>query len=212
MLRILLFLSLWMLAAVGRADTLLVLGDSLSAGYGMAPERGWVQLLQQRLEGNGSPYRVVNASISGDTTQGGLQRLPTLLERHQPVLVLIELGANDGLRGTPPALIGRNLRRLVELAQQQGAEVLLLAMRLPPNYGPRYARQFHELYADVSKQTGAGLIPFFLRTVVLEPELMQADGLHPNADAQPMLLEQVWPYLRQRLLAAEAATGSDRID
>ncbi len=172
-----------------------MLGDSLSAAYGMAPEKGWVQLLAQRLAQQHARYEVVNASISGDTTQGGLARLPGLLERHRPEIVIIELGGNDGLRGTPPQAIRQNLQRLVQLAQQSGARVLLLGMQLPPNYGPYYAEKFARSYTEVAHQTAAELVPSFIERVALERELMQADGIHPNARAQPLLLEAVWPRL-----------------
>jgi len=182
-----------------RAETILVLGDSLSAAYGMPAERGWVQLLQQRLVSETPRYEVVNASISGDTTQGGLNRLPGLLEKHRPELVVIELGGNDGLRGTPPARISANLERLVTLAQQSEAKTLLLGIQLPPNYGPVYNARFTAMYSQVSEKTGAALVPFFMEKVALQPELMQSDGLHPNAEAQPLLLDTVWPQLEPLL-------------
>ena len=181
------------------AGNILVLGDSLSAAYGMPAERGWVQLLQNRLDDNMSSHQVVNASISGDTTQGGLNRLPGLLQRYQPELVVIELGGNDGLRGTPPARIAANLEQLVSLAQQRQAKVLLLGMQLPPNYGPAYNARFSAMYKNISDKTGASLVPFFMARVALRPELMQADGIHPNAAAQPLLLETVWPRLNGML-------------
>jgi len=202
-LRSLLLLILWALPLLGRADTVLVLGDSLSAAYGMAANQGWVQLLQQRLVSETPGYQVVNASISGDTTQGGLNRLPTLLQQHQPSVVIIELGGNDGLRGTPPVRIAQNLKQLVNLSKSRGAEVMLLGIRLPSNYGPAYNERFSSLYQQVSDETGAALVPFFMAQVALKPELMQADGLHPNAAAQPFLLDTVWPRLQPILKNVE---------
>ena len=182
-----------------------MLGDSLSAAYGMPQQKGWVSLLQQRLEREGFNYKVINASISGETTHGGLTRLGPQLEKHQPALVIIELGANDGLRGTPLALIETNLTRLVEQAKKYDARVLLLEMRLPPNYGPRYSEGFLQLFTRVAQQQDVELLPFFMAPVVQEPTLMQNDGLHPNARAQPVLLDQVWARLRLLLKAQEQA-------
>jgi len=198
-LRYLLLLIVFVMPFTARAETVLVLGDSLSAAYGMPAERGWVQLLRQRLVSEMPRYEVVNASISGDTTQGGLNRLPGLLEKHQPELVVIELGGNDGLRGTPPAHISANLERLVAMAQQSNARTLLLGIQLPPNYGPAYNARFAAMYSKVSEKTGAALVPFFMEKVALDPGLMQSDGLHPNADAQPLLLDTVWPELKPLL-------------
>lgn len=198
-MRYLLLLIVFVMPFTARAETVLVLGDSLSAAYGMPAERGWVQLLRQRLVSEMPRYDVVNASISGDTTQGGLNRLPGLLEKHQPELVVIELGGNDGLRGTPPAHISANLERLVAMAQQSNARTLLLGIQLPPNYGPAYNARFAAMYSKVSEKTGAALVPFFMEKVALEPGLMQSDGLHPNADAQPLLLDTVWPELKPLL-------------
>lgn len=181
------------------ASTLLVLGDSLSAAYGISREQGWVALLDRRLQQEGYAVEVVNASISGETTQGGLNRLPALLERHQPDIVLLELGANDGLRGTFPAVIHQNLARLTELSQGQGAHVLLLGMQLPPNYGPAYTRRFAALYPAVATARSAALVPFFMARVATESALMLNDGLHPNAAGQPHLLENVWPVLEPML-------------
>lgn len=199
MFRVLFILILLSMASLAQARTLLVLGDSISAAYGMPPERGWVQLLASRLSQHQPDIEVVNASISGDTTQGGIARLPLLLQQHQPRWLLLELGGNDGLRGTPPGIIRKNLLRLVTLAQQSGAEVLLLGMRIPPNYGPVYAKKFADNYHWVAQQTATTLIPFFMQAVALRPELMQADGIHPNAEAQPLLLETLWPQLQPLL-------------
>ena len=196
-------LVLW-LAAFGplaRAETpvILVLGDSLSAGYGIPVERGWVNLLQLRLKERGYPHRVVNASISGDTTSGGLSRLPAALEQHRPALVILELGANDGLRGQPPMVISRNLARLIEQTQQSGARVLLAEMRIPPNYGPLYTQKFQAAFGELAGKYNIPLIPFMLNGVSGNPALIQDDGLHPRAEAQARILENVWPTLETAL-------------
>ncbi len=181
------------------ARTLLVVGDSISAGYGLAEGQGWVRLLEQRLQAQKSDYQVVNASISGDTTAGGLARLPPLLAEHRPDVVAIELGGNDGLRGQPLAQFQRNLTALVQQAKQSGARVLLLGMRLPPNYGPRYTDGFAQVYVDVAKAEGVALVPFLLDGVGGDPAFMQPDGIHPRANAQQRLLDNAWPQL-QRVL------------
>lgn len=195
MLRNLVLTWLFIFTPVSQATTLLVLGDSLSAAYGIAPENGWVALLDKRLQQQGYAVSVVNASISGETTQGGLSRLPRLLEEHQPDIVLLELGANDGLRGTFPPVIRSNLDRLTQLSKKQGARVLVLGMQLPPNYGPAYTRRFAEVFTGVAESHDTALVPFFMEKVALEPTLMQSDGLHPNAAGQPFLLDTVWPAL-----------------
>lgn len=199
-MRSLLWCLLVLLPLSLRAETVLVLGDSLSAAYRMPVERGWVSLLQQRLVSDMPGYQVVNASISGETSQGGLSRLPGLLLQHRPDLVVIELGANDGLRGTPPVRLRQNLRTLIELSQQAGAQVMLLGIRLPPNYGPAYNAQFEVIFSELSAEMKVGLVPFFMARVALKPALMQSDGLHPNARAQPVLLDTVWPRLQPVLL------------
>lgn len=182
-------------AFAARSPTLLVLGDSLSAGFGTALDQGWVSLLKQRIAEQGLPHEVINASISGDTTAGGLSRLPSLLAEHQPAVVIIELGANDGLRGFPPKQIAAALTALTEQAQAAGARVLLAGLRLPPNYGSAYADQFQAVYGQVAAATGAALVPRLLAGVAEDRGLMQADGLHPTAAAQPRLLDNVWPVL-----------------
>lgn len=171
------------------------MGDSLSAAYGMPQQQGWVALLDQKLEKNGFNYEVINASISGETTHGGLTRLPGALDQYKPELVVLELGANDGLRGAPLALIERNLTRLIAQARSAGARVLLLEMRIPPNYGPRYSDGFTALFEKVAQMQDVPMVPFFMAPVVLQPELMQDDGLHPNEQAQPVLLDQLWQPL-----------------
>jgi acyl-CoA thioesterase I len=172
-----------------------VLGDSLSAGYGLKPAEGWVALLEKRLQSQGYEYRVVNASVSGETSGGGLQRLPRALELHKPAVVVVELGANDGLRGLSLALTRDNLTKIVTGARQAGAQVVLVGMRLPPNYGPRYTNDFMTMYREIASASHVALVPFLLESVALKPALMQADGLHPTAQAQPALLDTVWPVL-----------------
>ncbi|MCF7993024.1 MAG: arylesterase [Thiohalocapsa sp.] len=207
-------LTVWMpwsvVAASSRAPVVLVLGDSLSAGYGLPLQQGWVSLLQERIRAEGMPHRVVNASISGDTTAGGLSRLPALLEEHRPDVVILELGANDGLRGFAPRQIADALERLVGLAVDADSRVLIAGIRLPPNYGAAYAERFQRVFADVAARTDATLVPRLLQDVAENGELMQADGLHPSAGAQPQILNNVWPALRPLLeaTAAGAATAS----
>jgi len=176
-----------------------VVGDSISAGFGLDSAEGWVTLLEQRLEQEGLAQPVINASISGDTSAGGLSRLPALLKTHQPAVVIIELGGNDGLRGQSPAELQQNLARMIKLAKNSGARVLLLGMRLPPNYGKRYTQSFAGVYADVAEQQQIAFVPFFLEGVGGVDGMMQADGIHPTASAQPRLLENLWPLLRPML-------------
>lgn len=181
------------------AKSIVVLGDSISAGYGIEVKQGWVALLQEKLAEAKSPYVVINASISGDTTAGGLARIDKILATHKPEIVLVELGANDGLRGLSPALIKDNLAEITRRAQNAGAKVLLLSMRIPPNYGKRYTEMFYDVYPQVSKALGVTYVPFILEDVALIKELMQPDGLHPNAKAQPMIADKVWAGLRPLL-------------
>jgi acyl-CoA thioesterase-1 len=187
-------------AAAAEKNTILVLGDSLSAAYGLRPEQGWVALLQKRLETQGYGYSVTNASVSGETSSGGLQRLPRALSLHKPAVVILELGANDGLRGLPVAATRRNLTQIIELANQAGAKVLLVGIRMPPNYGPRFVEQFNSSYPQLAQTYKLPLVPFLLEKLALNPQalnpqLIQQDGLHPTAPAQPLLLDTVWPYL-----------------
>ncbi len=172
-----------------------MVGDSLSAGYGIKTEEGWVALLQARLRSQGYGYRVVNASVSGETTTGGLTRLPRALALHNPDVVILELGANDGLRGIPLDLSRRNLDQLISRSRDAGGSVMVLGMKIPPNYGARYTGQFEAMYRELAAQYTTGFVPFFLEAVALRPDLMQSDGLHPTADAQPLLLDAVWPAL-----------------
>jgi acyl-CoA thioesterase-1 len=178
---------------------ILVLGDSISAGYGIKLSQGWVSLLEQRLLANGFPHRVVNASISGDTSRGGLARLPDALDRHRPNLVILELGGNDGLRGLNLRELEKNMAAMIELSQQSGARVLIAEMRIPPNYGPRYTEKFQALFRELAERYQATLIPFMLNGVATNPALMQQDGIHPRANAQPVMLNNVWRALEPLL-------------
>jgi acyl-CoA thioesterase-1 len=187
-------------AAPLESPVILVVGDSLSAAYGIPVEQGWVALLQGRLKSQGYGHRVVNASSSGETTGGALARLPRALERHAPDVVVIELGGNDGLRGLPIPDVRRNFDALIGLSLAAGARVLLVGMRIPPNYGPVYAGSFERLYGELARTHRLPLVPFFLDGIALDDSLMQQDGIHPNAAAQPKLLDIVWPKL-QPLLA-----------
>ncbi len=194
--------TIWLcVACPANADSrkLLIIGDSLSAGYGLADNESWTTLLQNRLSANGYIYQVVNASISGDTTGGGLRRLPRALQIHAPEIVLIELGGNDGLRGTPIAIIRKNLATMIKLGQQAGAQVILAGMIMPPNYGQTYTDGFADIYSELAKEYDAPLIKFFMKNVAINPGLMQADQIHPNAAGQPYLLENVWITLEQML-------------
>lgn len=179
--------------------TVLVLGDSLSAGYGLSRSESWPSLLQQRITESGRPHRVVNASISGDTTRGGVARLPRALKIHQPALVVIELGGNDGLRGIPPEEIRRNLEELVRLSRDSGAAALLTGMLIPPNYGPQYTQEFLDAFRRVSADMDVPLTPFVLEDIALEPDMMQDDGIHPTALAQPLIVDKLWPWIEPLL-------------
>jgi len=184
------------------APVILVLGDSLSAAYGIPLDQGWVNLLQQRLEDRGLPYRVVNASVSGDTVAGGLSRLPELLDTRAPDLVIVELGGNDGLRGFTPAQIADHLDRIISRSRDSGAKVLLVGVRLPPNYGTAYTERFQRMYRDVAERNGVPLVPRLLDGIAEDRALMQADGVHPVAAAQAAMLDNVWPVLAPMLGAA----------
>ncbi|MDP2228022.1 MAG: arylesterase [Moraxellaceae bacterium] len=183
-----------------QAATILVFGDSISAAYGLEANAGWVSLLQQKLDKTAAKkHRVFNGSLSGETTSGGVQRLPALLKQHRPDIVILELGGNDGLRGQPPRLIANNLRRMIADARAAGADVLLLGMKIPPNYGKAYTSAFEKVFADVAAETKVPLHPFFLEGVGGVPALMQSDGIHPNAKAQQRLLDNAWPVLKPLL-------------
>jgi len=176
--------------------TLLVMGDSLSAAYGIEQEQGWVSLLAERLEDDA---QVVNASISGETTSGGAQRFADIIGQRQPDIVLLELGGNDGLRGLPPAQMHANLATIIEQSQQAGAEVLLLGIDIPPNYGQAYRDAFTGVYHSLAQEYELSLVPFLLEDIALNQQLMQSDGIHPTADAQPIILDNVWPALEPML-------------
>ena len=183
-------------AAPAQPHKLLVLGDSLSAGYGLRQQDGWVSLLQEHLSEASYELTVINASISGETTSGGLRRLPDLLNRHQPKIVIIELGGNDALRGQPLGGIRQRLTQIIELSQAAGAEVLLTGMHIPPNYGPRYTAGFHAIYQQLAEQRELAFVPFLLEGVATRPEWMQSDGIHPKAEAQASILQNVLPALQ----------------
>lgn len=174
---------------------ILAWGDSLCAAYGLAPAEGWVALLQTRLKVQGYDYTVVNGCVSGETTAGGLSRLPDALGQHQPAIVLLELGSNDGLRGTPLKVMKGNLGQMIALSRKAGAKVVLLGMYMPPNYGPQYTQGFSDVYTDLARQYSLPLLPFLLKDVAEHRELMQADDMHPLAVAEPKVLDNVWPKL-----------------
>jgi len=184
----------------------LVFGDSLSAGYGVPPGEGWVDLLAKRVKAMDGDSVVINASVTGETTQGGVTRIGEALRRHRPGVVVLELGGNDALRGLPLDRTRDNLERMIADARAAGAKVLLLGLRIPPNYGPTYTEQFRALYDDLRRSTGVPWVPLFLDGVDLEPSLMQEDGIHPTAEAQPRLLDNVWPALESLL---HDAAGQD---
>jgi acyl-CoA thioesterase-1 len=203
---------LWTLALPAGAQTaaprtIVVLGDSLSAGYGIKVQEGWVSLLAQRLASEGYGYKVVNASVTGETTQGGLSRLPRALDMHKPEIVIIELGGNDGLRGLPLATSRENLQRAITLARAAHAKVLLVGMMIPPNYGQRYAREFRDMFGELAKKNSIPLVPFLLDEVALKAGLMQDDGIHANAKGQPRMLDNVWPKLKPLLVAPGKPAG-----
>ena len=192
-------LALMCMAQNAAAGTILIVGDSISAGFGLDTRLGWVSLLEQRLSKEGHDDKVINASISGDTSAGGLARLPALLAEHKPDVVIVELGGNDGLRGQLPAQLKQNLASMIEASQQAGAKVLLLGMQLPPNYGARYTQAFAAVYGELANEKKVALVPFLLEGVGGKPELMQADRIHPAAGAQGLLLDNVWPALKPLL-------------
>lgn len=186
-------------AAATQNSTILVFGDSLSAGYGMRADQGWPTLLQQKLNAEGYGQRVVNASVSGETTSGGMNRLARALDLHKPAVVILELGANDGLRGLPLTAVRDNLSSMIQTIKQRNARVLLVGIQLPPNYGPQYTRSFRDLFSELAKRHDIALVPFLMDKVALNERYMQADGLHPSVPGQPLLLETVWPHLKPLL-------------
>lgn len=182
------------------AKTVMVLGDSISAGYGIEPQQAWVNLLQKRLDQQyPKQHKVVNASVSGETTSGALARLPKLLQTHKPNVVVIELGGNDGLRGQPPQMIQKNLAQLIQQSQKTNATVVVLGMKMPPNYGTAYSKAFENNYKVVSQQFKVKLLPFFLEGIAGNNSLMQKDLVHPNGKAQPILLNLAYPYIKGAL-------------
>jgi acyl-CoA thioesterase-1 len=195
-------LGLWGHSSAKASKTLLIVGDSLSAEYGLARGSGWVALLEKRLQAAKSPFQVINASISGDTTSGGRARLPALLRQHRPQVVVIELGGNDALRGMPLSHTRDNLRAMTQAAKAIGAKVLLVGMQMPPNYGARYSQDFAAGFAEVARTEKAALVPFLLAGFAERPDAeswFQPDRIHPNAKAQPLMLETVWPTLSKLL-------------
>jgi acyl-CoA thioesterase-1 len=187
-------------SAQAEDPVILVFGDSISAGYGLAhAEQGWVELLKTRLKAQGYGYQVINASVSGETTAGGLARLPRALALHHPKIVILELGGNDGLRAMPVAQMRANMGQMVDLATAAGAKVLLLGMRMPPNYGPQYTDQFALVFSDLARAKKSALVPFLLTDIALSQNLLQGDDIHPNAAGQPILLDNVWPALKPLL-------------
>jgi acyl-CoA thioesterase-1 len=183
-----------------QAKSILILGDSISAGFGMSSEEAWVSLLEQRLEQKfPGQHEVINSSMSGETAAGALSRLPNLLQNYQPEIVIIELGGNDGLRGQPPTLIERNLDRLVVMSLEAGADTLLFGIKIPPNYGTAYSQAFEDNFKRLAERHEIPLLPFFLEGVAGNDDLMQADGIHPRAEAQPLLLDNAWPLIEKAL-------------
>ena len=186
-------------AAAAPQQSILVFGDSLSAAYGIAQARGWVALLAERVKRERPDYSVVNASISGETTAGGAARLARALEQHKPAIVILELGANDGLRGLPTAQMKQNLSRMIVSAQKAGARVLLVGMKLPPNYGPDYTRAFEAAFGELARQHKTALVPFLLEDIAEKESFFQPDRIHPTEAAQPLILERVWKALQPML-------------
>jgi acyl-CoA thioesterase-1 len=203
-----LFLLLVAFAApAANVPTGLVFGDSLSAGYGIDVDQSWTALLQSRLNSQGYEHRVINASISGETTEGGKARINSALDNFDPDLLILELGGNDGLRGFPPQIMKDNLREIVETARDRGASVVLLGIRIPSNYGPRYTQAFEGVYRELAAEMDVPWIEFFMEGIALNEALMQDDGIHPNAEAQPILLDNAWPIIREALTDRAGATS-----
>jgi acyl-CoA thioesterase-1 len=194
-----------LITSITLANTIVILGDSLSASHGFDVQQGWVNLLQKKLTNAEKKYCVVNESISGETSAGGFARIENILANYSPSVLILELGANDGLRGLSPKNMKINLAKIIKKSQNQGVKVLLLSMRIPPNYGQRYTKMFSDVYLQLAKEFKLVLVPFILDKVVLKPELMQKDGLHPNANAQPLIMNKVWKYLK--LLLPNLSSG-----
>lgn len=193
-----------MFATAAQAATIMVWGDSLSAGYGLKAGEAWPTLLQTRLDAQGFRHRVVNGSVSGETSAGGRSRLPAALAQHKPDIVILELGANDGLRGLPPKLLAQNLEAMIAESGKIGAKVLLIGMQMPPNYGPAYTRQFSQTFTDVARTTNTPLVPFLFEGFGDRAELFLPDGIHPNAEAQHIILDTVWAGLQPMLKTLSA--------
>lgn len=187
------------LSAHSASKPILVLGDSLSAEYGLVHGSGWVSLLEEKLQTEKIDVAIVNASISGETTSGGLSRLPGLLKKYQPRIVVIELGANDALRGLSLTATRNNMQAMIDNARKSQSKVLLIGMQIPPNYGTAYTQQFANLYPKLAKQSKSALVPFMLEDIVENPDNFQTDRIHPTAEAQPQILKNIWPYLKQLL-------------
>lgn len=186
----------WAPAANAENPKILIVGDSLSAAYGIPQQQGWAVLLQKKLQLKNYRYDVVNASMSGETSSGGASRLNTALQKTKPAIVILELGANDGLRGLPISEMITNLSNIIRQSKQSGAKVLLIGMQIPPNYGPKYSEAFSQSYLRLSHEHKIPLVPFMLKNIAVQPDLIQQDGLHPNVLAQPMILENIWPQLK----------------
>lgn len=199
MLRLLIASVMSLVSVSATGKSIVVLGDSISAAYGIDVGQGWVKLVQDKLKDNHYDYLVNNESISGDTSAGGLARIDAALARHKPNVVIIELGANDGLRGLSPAILKNNLADIANRAKRSGAKVLLLSMRIPPNYGKRYTEMFYNVYPQLSTELAVPYVPFILEDIALVKNLMQADGLHPNDKAQTIIVEKIWPPLEKLL-------------
>lgn len=199
MYSLVLCLMLGLMPMAAMAKSIVVLGDSISAGYGIDAGQGWVSLLQKKFNDQHGDYVISNESISGDTSAGGLARIDQALARHKPAVVILELGANDGLRGLTPQIMKSNLTEMIQRSRKAGAKVLLLGMKIPPNYGKRYIEMFYGVYPQLSAELDVPLVPFLLEDIALKPELMQADGLHPNELGQPLIAEKIWPYLQALL-------------
>ncbi|GAA6167704.1 arylesterase [Sessilibacter corallicola] len=189
-------------STISYAKSVLILGDSISAGYGINPHAGWVALLEQKLSSvsDDNEVNVINASVSGNTSSDGLARLPKLIEAHTPDIIVVELGGNDGLRGHPLKVMESNLNSIIALGKNAGSEVILAGIEIPPNYGQRYTNEFKKVFVRVAEKNDVPFIPFILEGIALEPELMQDDGIHPTEDAQPLLLENIWPSLKEILI------------
>ena len=199
-------LSVQTVIAHANPPVILVYGDSLSAEYGIVRGAGWVALLSERLRKEGFPHRVINTSISGETTAGGLHRLDSTLKKHHPQIVLLALGANDGLRGLPVGQTRKNLETMLTMAQQANAQAVVIGIRMPPNYGPEYTRAFERLFTDIGRERSLPVVPFLLEGIADNPRFFQADTIHPNEQAQPKILSNVWPILAPLLSASSGAT------